>query len=182
MLELSAVSFRTDRCLFLRLRRNLTPVSGFHTKAPLSPFPLTQIEMTGSFPIDSSTCESRTLFLQFRRGTEHFWTAVRSFPRKTVLLAGSDEDFQKLLLRIAAKAGERSGCPFPDPVFLPGHARVLSSVRRLFLALPLRRRAGRRTSRRKTGGAFCRASGCVRTRVRSPPKRCDSGGRSSPIT
>src|SRR5438034_8107373 len=79
-----AVSIRTVDFGFLTLQHNLTLDAGFLTKAPLLLFFLTQIEMTGTFPIDSSTCESRILFVHCRRGTEHFWRRSDRSPGKQV--------------------------------------------------------------------------------------------------
>src|SRR5450631_3471938 len=67
-LSMRAVSFLRNRLPFLTLRRNLTLSRDFTPRHPLCPFHLTQIEMTGTFPIDSSICESRTLFLHCRCG------------------------------------------------------------------------------------------------------------------
>lgn len=40
-----------NRPILLSVRQILKKIAGFHTKAPPSPFPLTQIEMTGTFPL-----------------------------------------------------------------------------------------------------------------------------------
>jgi hypothetical protein len=70
--DMRAVSLRSNPPSFLTLRRNLTLARDFTLRHPLYPFHLTQIEMTGIFPIDSSTCESTILFLHGRRGAQHF--------------------------------------------------------------------------------------------------------------
>ena len=101
-----AVSFRRNRPRFLTLRRNLTLSRDFTPRHPLHPFPLTQIEMTGSFPIDSSTCESRT-YSSMVGAALSISAGSPIIPPENKFIPGSDEGFQKLLLRIAAKAGER---------------------------------------------------------------------------
>jgi PAS domain S-box-containing protein len=72
------------------------------------PFPLTQIEMADSFPLDSITCEKHENpalasgdFLNRIEGNSTTSPEARAW-------SDSDDAFQKLLLRIAAKAAERS--------------------------------------------------------------------------
>src|SRR5216684_4123187 len=60
-----------------------------------------------SFPLDSSTCESRSL-PSMNRGELNILGSNPAIPARVAPAPGSDEDFQKLLLRIAAKANESS--------------------------------------------------------------------------
>ena len=76
--------------------------------APRRPFRLTQIEMADSFPLDSSTCESRTCSIDDSGRTRTCSGARLHLVPGSGLSPGSDDAFQKLLLRIAAKAGERA--------------------------------------------------------------------------
>ena len=59
----------------------------------------------------------------------------------------SDDAFQHLLLKFSAAAAEGTPTAGTDPSFLPGHARILSSGWRLFLAARFRRRIGGSGSR-----------------------------------
>src|SRR6202140_3316508 len=132
-------------------------VSGCHSKAPHLPFLLTQIEMTGSFPIDSSTCESTRLFLKFRRRIRYFWTRSGYFPERQ-FCRGLGRSLSEGSASYCGQSDGAPGCRRPDSVFLPRSSRIFSSVRCLFLALPFRRRTGGRARGRKTGGALCRPS------------------------
>src|SRR6195256_3897787 len=60
-----------------------------------------------SFPLDSSTCESQRLPLM-NGGELNILGSNSIIPASGASAPGSDEDFQKLLLRIAAKANESS--------------------------------------------------------------------------
>ena len=82
--------------------------SGFHTLAPVHPFPLTQIEMTNSFPLDSITCGTHENAVSATGDALKMIEGNSTPSPDPGILANSDDAFQKLLLRIAAKAAERA--------------------------------------------------------------------------
>src|SRR5450755_1305521 len=155
VLRMRVVSFRRSSHLFLTLRHSLTGVSGFHTKAPHRPFSLTQIEMTGTFPIDSSTCESRTLFLHCRRSTKHFWWQSHRSPSAHIC-PGVRRRLPEATAGYCCEGGGAIRRQLPDPILLPRDTGILPGVGRLFLALPLCRRVDRGTSRWEACGPIYR--------------------------
>src|SRR5262252_9484287 len=85
--RIRAVSFQKNAVVFLRVRRKISlRVAGFPRKAPHRAFPLTQIEMAISFPLDSSTCESRKLFPQRRCSCQRFCSQFDGSSRRPRLL------------------------------------------------------------------------------------------------
>src|SRR3984957_17838480 len=112
---------------------------GFHRKAPASPFPLTQIEMKGNFPLDSSTCESRTLCRKLRRNSERLWPHLDAFVG-TQSGPGVGRVFSttSAARRCSSQRRlDRSLCA--DPILLSGDLRFLSALFCRLLALPSRR-------------------------------------------
>src|ERR1035438_2872678 len=166
---IGAVSFQQNASWFLTVRPSLTFVSGFHRKAPACPFPLTQIEMTGTFPIDSSTCESRTLFLHDRRSTKHFWWQSHRSPSAHIC-PGVRRRLPEATAGYCCEGGGAIRRQLPDPILLPRDTGVLPGVGRLFLALPLCRRVDRGTSRWEAGGPIYRYPFATR------PERSDRRG------